>query len=871
MCGIAGILRSTGAPVSELELRGLAQRMTHRGPDGEGVWARGPFGLAHRRLAILDPDGGAQPFANDDESVCVAFNGEIYNFRALRHELTQKGHVFRTTSDTEVLLRGWEEWGEAVVEKLRGMFAFAIVDRRTRELFLARDPLGIKPLVYSHVSSEFRFASELATLDDGSAPVDLSAIDEYLWRGYISAPHTAISGLKKLEPGHCLRIEADGSTTGPRRFWSWGHGHREQSYAHWLDEVSSAVDETVRAHLVADVPFGAFLSGGVDSTLVVERMTAALERPVETFSIGFDEPEYDERVYAEQAARRFGTHHHFEVVRPDALELLPKLVRHYGEPFGDASAVPTWHVCRLARSVVPMVLSGDGGDEFFGGYHSYRGFLREAPQLDGRSDHADLARWRAFFEQQSACRRRSLWRRDHLANVGAAEGAFAARFEELFRYAPVTAAQRLDQQSYLPFDILAKVDIASMMHGLEVRTPLVDVRIATLANEIAANHHFEVTGDAIRGKRLLKDLLRRTMGDAFVDRKKMGFGLPVDRWLGVGGSHERWVHERFLGRDAPLCELFEPERVHEIAAAGAVGPLWQLLVLDEWLRQRRGKNQREREPVSREVVVLADRGAALPRELVGCETRHVPVGDDRWASLRAAADELAATSDAAEKSWVAVGPFARAIAPFVAASRGESCTLLVDDDADRWVGSARAPHLASETIALSDVALKLLEQRGVPRVRRTSRVTVEIPRDGGAEVACSGLPSTLMGDDRIELDDDAPVERAMAELADRCLAAGTARIVVYGAGEAGRRLVRCARALQLEVVAVVDGNTRRQGRSFEGLSVVAIDDALRAAPDGIAIATLRHVDGIRAVAEGALARAGISLPIIAPRHHEGSA
>jgi asparagine synthase (glutamine-hydrolysing) len=865
MCGIAGIVRFDGPPVREDELRFLAARMAHRGPDGEGVWTDGPFGLAHRRLAILDPAGGAQPLANEDGRVWVAFNGEIYNFRELRAELVARGHVFRTNGDTEVLVHGWEEWREELPRRLRGMFAFAIVDRASREVFLARDPLGIKPLVVEQRGKTFRFASEIATLDDGTASVDYAAIDEYLWLGYITAPRTALQGIEKVEPGTSILFSAE--ATRRKRFWSWEAELEARAYENWLEEVDEAVDESVRAHLVSDVPFGAFLSGGVDSSLVVDRMAKHLPRPVETFSIGFEEPEYDERAYAEEAARAFGTKHRVEVVRPDALALLPSLVRHYGEPFGDASAVPTWHVCKLAREHVPMVLSGDGGDEFFGGYHSYRAYLQRLGNPERVGDPMLLTQWHRFFEQQPAIARGNLWRREVFGLVGAAEASRAALARELGGLPAVTAAQRMDQRTYLPFDILVKVDIASMMHGLEVRTPLVDVRIAALANRIPPSAHFSSDAGRVRGKRLLKDLLARKLGRPFVDRKKMGFGLPVDRWLGAGGSHEHWLKDRLLGRGSPTLELFEPERVFDLASGGAVGPIWQLLVLDEWLRQRgRAPEPRAWSDAAFSVTVVVDRGVDVPCEADGQAVLTLEPASDREA-WRDAAKRLEA--ERKPTKWIARGRTAKAVVPFVAAARGEACVILDDDGV--WASPSHAPFLASEIRVADPGVYHGLETRGFPRVRLVPTLMADVQ-----QVSCPGEKARhnsawWIGEDRVELDTNEPLEEAMEEVVERCASVGGKALLVYGAGEAGRRLVRIARRRGLTIRAVVDGNQRRHGRAFEGLILSGIDEGLRAEPDAIAIATLRHVDGILDATKAALARAGLRVPVVAPRYHEGSA
>ncbi|HEY4641153.1 MAG TPA: asparagine synthase (glutamine-hydrolyzing), partial [Thermoanaerobaculia bacterium] len=392
MCGIAGILDADHAdPGAAIA---MANRIRHRGPDGSGEWSCAAISLSHRRLSIIDLEGGRQPLANEDASVHVTYNGEIYNFRELRKTLLDCGHTFTTVSDTEVLVHAWEEWGRDCVEKLRGMFAFAIWDEKKQQLLLARDRAGIKPLYYYRSGSRFAFASELQAFSGWERTLDPEALDLYLHFQYIPAPYTIYKEIRKLPPAHTLLISPR-SEPDIRRYWSLrfepGNGLSESQ---WLDELDAVISESVRLHLVSDVPFGAFLSGGVDSSLVTSYMSEHLrDEHVRTYSIGFDDPDYDELPYARIVSDYLHTTHREEMVYPDAIAILPELVRHYGEPFADSSAIPTYYVSRLAAADVKMVLSGDGGDEAFAGYASYafmarehrpaRGFARRARFLLG--------------------------------------------------------------------------------------------------------------------------------------------------------------------------------------------------------------------------------------------------------------------------------------------------------------------------------------------------------------------------------------------------------------------------------------------------------------------------------------------------------
>jgi asparagine synthase (glutamine-hydrolysing) len=604
MCGIAGILRLDGAPADAGALARMLTALAHRGPDGEGIEAAGPGALGHRRLAIIDPAGGRQPLLNEDGSMGLVCNGEIYNYRALRAELEGHGHRFRSASDSEVALHAYEQWGEAGVERLRGMFALAVMDWGRQRLFLARDALGIKPLLWLQGDGFVAFASELQalrTLDGVRWRIDREALDLYLRLHHIPAPATIFAGVAKLAPGTRLTISCAGGAGEPQRWWRPRFAPLAGRTAEqWSAAAAAALDESVASHLVADVPVGAFLSGGLDSAAVVAAMAVAGVAPLRTFTIGFAEQEFDERGPAAAVAARWGAEHHHEEVRLDALELLPGLVRHFGEPFGDSSAVPAFYAARLARGSVKVVLSGDGGDELFAGYDHHRDWLRwlspgPARRLAGAllpqaypPPRADVQGWLRVLAATSARERRLLWRAE-LAPAGAAiPAAHASALAAGIPEHPLSLAQALDLQVYLPGDLLAKVDITSMMHGLEVRTPFADLRMAEFAATIPPALQAGMVGGRWQGKLLLRRALAQRYPAAMLAGRKRGFAVPLARWFAPGGPLHGALQERLLDPRSPLRSLFRPRAISALVRARRAGPLWLLLVLDEWLRQHPG-------------------------------------------------------------------------------------------------------------------------------------------------------------------------------------------------------------------------------------------------------------------------------------------
>ncbi len=619
MCGIGGVVFHDGRPAAESALTGLLHSQTHRGPDGQGVWTAPGVGFAHNRLAIIDVVSGAQPMVTEDGRLAIVYNGELYNFREIRSELARLGHEFRTQSDTEVALKAYAQWGVDCLERFRGMFGLAIYDRSNRTLFLARDRLGIKPLVYCLDQEFTAFASELQALmalPQMPRELDYGALDLFLHYQYVPPPFTIFKKVRKLPPGHYLLISPEEPEPVPVCYWDVRfEPDNRLSEAEWLEILDHEISESVRLHLVSDVPFGAFLSGGIDSSVVVNHMSRHLDEPVKTFTIGFEEESYDERSYAQQVADHVGSDHHLEVVRPEGLELLNdllfRLARHYGEPFADSSAVPTYFVSRLARRHVTMVLSGDGGDELFAGYNTYPNILnavtarpgrwRKLMRLLGRDDAGGLLErcreapseeairfygvYYAYFQDEM---RAGLYRPETAELVQ--EGDLSDLYPDIFfgcgAKECLAALQYLDLKTYLCGDILTKVDIASMMNSLEVRVPLLDHKVVELAARVPARLKLFTGKDGtLFQKYLLKKHAQSLYPPNTFERPKRGFGVPIDSWFG-GALYEE-VKARLMREDGLLHRLFEIERLRELMASPQVARnnsarIWALLALQAW-------------------------------------------------------------------------------------------------------------------------------------------------------------------------------------------------------------------------------------------------------------------------------------------------
>ena len=616
MCGIAGIVNEqTGPPITEERLRAQIDVIRHRGPDGEGYYVSpdGRVGLGHARLAVIDLPGGSQPMANEDRSLRLVFNGEIYNFRDLRRRLESLGHVFATQSDSETILHAYEEYGDDCVHHLRGMFAFALWDARRKRLLLARDRLGVKPLWWTRHAGRFYFASEaraLLAMPDIPRELNRSALGWYLRFGYVPAPHSLFAGLNKLPPAHRLTLGLDQSEPRIDRYWSLPtRPDFAGSYAEAVEAVREKLTEATAIRMLADVPLGAFLSGGVDSTIAVGLMAGQGGPPVRTFAIGFGSPEFDEREYARQAAERFGTDHTEFVVKPDCLDILPKLIDAYDEPPADSSAIPTLYLARETRRQVTVALSGTGGDEGFGGYDRYRalmmakrwGWLGKAlPKLTtGRNSRSRVARLLRFTGQlgrdphEQYRNWMSLFDEGGLADLCTPEvGDFspsAEWFDERFNRGlgagPAHAAMTCDWAAYLPYDLNVKEDIASMAVGLEVRSPFLDQEGVELAASLPPE--WKIRGR--EGKYILREAFADLLPAAIRRRSKKGFGVPLCHWF--RNELNETVRDVLCSRRFRSRGLFRPEAVsrlldrHLSGAADHSGRLWSLLVLELWHRR----------------------------------------------------------------------------------------------------------------------------------------------------------------------------------------------------------------------------------------------------------------------------------------------
>ena len=622
MCGIAGFLMRGGERADQRWIRAMGASLAHRGPDGEGYVVEGGVALGHRRLSIIDLESGAQPMANEDGSLVVVFNGEIYNFLELRPELERQGHVFRTRSDTEVLLHLYEELGETMPERLNGMFAFAIWDGRRRELFLARDRFGKKPLYYllDHGPYRFAFASEpkaLLALPGVSREVQPESVADFLAFSYVPEPRSIFRAIRKLPAGTSMTVSGD--QVRERRYWRLQFHGRDQRWEEAVEQIDGLASDAVRQRLVSDVPLGAFLSGGVDSGAVVAYMARHAPGRVRTFSIGFSERAYDETRYARLVASRYETDHCEHRVEPQILEMLDVLAGHFDEPFGDASAIPTLYLARMTRQYVTVALSGDGADEVFAGYRRYRHavaeerirrkfpqffrqtFFRLAGQIYPKFDYLpqifraktfltnlSLELAGAYFQSMTVFRGEALARALGPALRGLMDGHDPRRwFEERFaahrELGPLEQLQAVDVETYLPGDILVKADRATMAWSLEARSPWLDYRLAELAAGLPAN--WKISG--LQGKYIFKKTLEPLLPAEILWRPKMGFVMPLREWF---RRELRPVFEREVlgGTDTGLIERSEAKRLLEEHVSGLHNrdrQLWNLLVLQRWARR----------------------------------------------------------------------------------------------------------------------------------------------------------------------------------------------------------------------------------------------------------------------------------------------
>jgi asparagine synthase (glutamine-hydrolysing) len=631
MCGITGIFDTRGGrELPRSVLHRMNESQTHRGPDEGSLHLEPGVGLGHRRLSVIDVATGQQPLFNEDGSVAVVFNGEIYNYQELIPELQALGHVFHTKSDTECIVHAWESWGEACVQRFRGMFAFALWDRSRQTFFMARDRLGVKPMFYALLDDgTLLFGSELKSLlayeSSGSSlkrDLDPCAVEEYFALGYVPEPRTIFKQARKLPPAHTLTIRRGQALPEPREYWDVRFTcDNPISEADAGEELMHRLRESVRLRMIAEVPLGAFLSGGVDSSAVVAAMAGLSSGPVNTCSIAFDDPQFNESAFAQLVADRYRTRHLVETVSSDDFDLIDTLAALYDEPFADSSAIPTYRVCQLARRHVTVALSGDGGDETFGGYRRYRMHMMEErmrtalPQsvrrplfgLLGRVyPKADWApkvlRAKTTFEGMARDSVQAYFHTMGFVRDPLRSQLFSARFtqqlagykaEEVFRRHaarantddPLALIQYIDTHTYLVGDINTKVDRAAMAHSLEVREPLMDHPlvewVATLPSELKLR--------GTNGKHLLKKALEPNLPTDVLYRPKMGFAVPLARWF--RGPLRQRVRDSLLGGAMVESGMFNPQTMRNIVEQHESGQrdfsttLWTMLMFDAFLRK----------------------------------------------------------------------------------------------------------------------------------------------------------------------------------------------------------------------------------------------------------------------------------------------
>ena len=627
MCGITGIFDLTGKrEISRELLSRMNETQFHRGPDEGGLHIEPGLGFGHRRLSIIDLSSGQQPLFNEDRTVVVTYNGEIYNFPELTQELKGLGHQFSTHCDTEVIVHAWEEWGEACVERFRGMFAFAVWDRKHEKLFLARDRLGIKPLYYAHLADGcFIFGSELKSLKMHKGlprEIDPTAVEEYFAFGYVPEPKTIYKGVYKLSPGFRLTLRRGIEQIRPEQYWDVPfNSGPSMSEAAAGSELIERFEEAVRIRMIAEVPLGAFLSGGVDSSAVVAAMARVSDDPVNTCSISFGDPAFNESQFAAMVAEQFNTTHRVEQVDPDDFDLIDHLADLYDEPYADSSALPTFRVCELAKRQVTVVLSGDGGDENLAGYRRYRWHTYEEkirslmPDgvrrllfgfLGGVYPKADWApkifRAKSTFE---AMARDSLEGYLHSVSIMSNQirsSLFSENLKrdlqgyqavEVFRRHamqapadhPLSLVQYLDMKTYLPGDILTKVDRASMAHSLEVRVPILDHQLVDWISGLPPE--FKLRGR--EGKYIFKKALEPTLPDNILYRPKMGFAVPLASWF--RGPLREKVRDGILGDTMLDSGLFDQKYLkrlidqHQSGTRDFSTPIWTLLMFESFLRK----------------------------------------------------------------------------------------------------------------------------------------------------------------------------------------------------------------------------------------------------------------------------------------------
>lgn len=616
MCGICGKLALDKLEqIQQSELQKMVDPIIHRGPDDEGFYIDGNLGFAFRRLSIIDLHSGHQPLSNEDGTLWIIFNGEIYNFQELRQDLIAKGHKFKTSTDTETIVHLYEEMGEQCVTRLRGMFAFSIWDSKSRTLFCARDRFGIKPFFFHLDSRHFLFGSEIKNiLSQIKRPsIDFSVMDYYMAFGYTPAEETIYEGIRKLPPAHTLTIK-EGSSPVIRKYWDINfQPDYSISEKEWEEKILFKLKEAVRLRLISDVPLGAFLSGGIDSSSVVALMSEIMDQPVKTFSIGFAEEEFNELPQARLIAERYQTDHHEHIVEPESIDILPMLVNSYDEPFADSSAIPTYFVSKFAREHVTVALSGDGGDELFAGYdhykklvrvqnfHNYTGGLFVSPlkilhqyiplSVKGSGITYYMSRpketFGAYFGKWQETERAQAYRPGLWEQLNGNKGESVKKKILLASDARdfISKLQEVDMRTWLVDDILTKVDRASMKNSLEVRVPILDHEFAELTFKIPS----ELKLHQNSGKYIFKNAMKKYLPEEIISQKKKGFGVPLKKWFKK--DLKEYLLQNIHSSNSPLNEYFRPDFVeklvkdHENGMRDLNHKIWTLVFLNEWLVQ----------------------------------------------------------------------------------------------------------------------------------------------------------------------------------------------------------------------------------------------------------------------------------------------
>lgn len=622
MCGITGkIYFDNFNKIDPNEIKRMADSIYHRGPDDEGFYINNNIGLGFRRLSIIDLKAGHQPLSNEDSSIWIVFNGEIYNYRELQENLVKQGHIFRTKSDTETIVHLYEQYGTECLQFLRGMFAFSIWDNNKKQLFCARDRFGIKPFYYYQDDNKFVFGSEIkailkSTNIDNALSYD--ALDSYFTYGYIAGDISVYKSIKKLQPAHYLLLSLkENPSIITKRYWDIQFKPNfSKTEEQWIDEIHGTLSESIRLHMISDVPLGAFLSGGIDSSSVVALMAKNSTRPIKTFSIGFKEQAFNELKYAREVALKYGTEHHEQIVEPESISLLPKLVNAYDEPFADTSAIPTYYVSKLAREFVTVALSGDGGDELFAGYDTYSKLnkLQSSPFHSG-SAAVNKMIWGNLYKiiPQSVSGKglsyllahdkkyvgsyASFWTRDergklllnHHPKIDytiASEDYKMKLLEEGSKNDFVSNLQFLDMRSYMVDDILTKVDRASMLNSLEVRVPLLDHKFAELTFQIPWNLKLKENEQ----KYILKKSMKPLLPVNIFNHAKQGFGLPLSFWF--KDNLKEYVNDTLLSPNSFSSKYLNTSYIKKAVGNNQYGmrnlslKIWSLIFFEEWLKQK---------------------------------------------------------------------------------------------------------------------------------------------------------------------------------------------------------------------------------------------------------------------------------------------